>query len=230
MEYGGMSRCATEDVSLKITRWLDSNDIIQNLNMELNWDKQRVGPIRNLLSSRGLQPHKETRTPITKEEEEDLEDTSYMPMILGFMPQFDRPRPVKRKQYFSRGVLVIWPKNQKSLMYCRYGMNSLLNEMELKLNSATLGQQEETRKEVMLKLRKIIMFCCAEPNKAWNYGDSYEYIIKKKKKNMDRGELTLRLLRICITLKAREVNYLFVIQILVPFLLLFKLFRKVFDS
>lgn len=203
MEYGGMSRCATEDLSVKITRWIDSNDVIQNLNMELNWDQQRVGPLRKLLKTGDETPHKEKRTPITKEEEEDLEDTNYMPLLLGCMPESRRPRPVKRTQYYFRGVLVIWPKNQSPLMYCRYGMSLLLEEMENSLNSATPGQEEETRKQVLPKLQKIIGFCCAEPNKAWNYGDTYQ-IFKKKKNTMEKGELTQKLLRICITLKARE--------------------------
>ena len=201
MEYGGMSRCSTEDLDVKIIRWIDSNDVIQNLNMELNWDLQRVGPLRNLINTSNERPNKEKRTQITKEEEEELEDTSYMPLLLNCMPESKRPKPVKRTQYYFRGLLVIWPRNQSTLMHCRYGMNSLLKEMEKSLTSPTSGQ-EESRKVVLLELQKIVGFCSAEPNKAWNYGEDYQ--LKKKKNTMERGELTQKLFRTCIALKARE--------------------------
>lgn len=67
VDYGGLSHCAKEDRTLKITHWIDSNDVVQNLNIELNWDEQHVGPIRNLLKS-DWRDFIEKRTPLTKEE------------------------------------------------------------------------------------------------------------------------------------------------------------------
>ena len=72
------------------------------------------------------------------------------------MPESKRPKPVKRTEYFSRGILVIWPKNQSSVLYLRYGMNSILKEMENSLTSVALVEEEVTREEVTRKLREII--------------------------------------------------------------------------
>jgi hypothetical protein len=52
--------------------------------------------------------------------------------------------------------------------------------------------KEETRQQVKNELRQLISFCCAEPEKVWTLA------------GMENGELTLRLFRFCITLRARE--------------------------
>jgi hypothetical protein len=52
--------------------------------------------------------------------------------------------------------------------------------------------KEERRQQAKNKLQQLISFCCAEPEKVWTLA------------GMENGELTLRLFRFCITLKARE--------------------------
>jgi hypothetical protein len=93
---------------------------------------------------------------ITKEEEEDLEDCDYILIILRFIPQSRRLKPVKQEQYFFLDVLVIWSKILTPLMYCRYGINKSSNSVN--------PEKEETRKEILLKLQKIVSFCFQEPN------------------------------------------------------------------
>ncbi|KAI9558955.1 hypothetical protein GHT06_015744 [Daphnia sinensis] len=102
----------------------------------------------------------------------------------------DRGRQIEIDQT-SYGVLVFWPKLRSFQMYCRFGLHSLILQMCKSL--ASLPEwTEDTLQSSKSDLRQLISFCGAEPEKAWiNSG-------------MEKGELTLRLLRFCISLRARE--------------------------
>jgi hypothetical protein len=87
-------------------------------------------------------------------------------------------------------VLVIWPKHQSVQMYCRYGFHALLENMEVKSSSTSwLKKNQQNATE---SLRTIISFCSADPWKVWT------------QTRLAKGELTRRLLRLCIVLRARE--------------------------
>jgi hypothetical protein len=94
------------------------------------------------------------------------------------------------KKHLENGVLVIWPKHQSIPMYCHYGLVSFLNSIEKSIASIKL--QEDSRHSAISNLRQLSSFCRAEPLRAWTTS------------GLGKGELTLRLLRFCITLRARE--------------------------
>ena len=97
------------------------------------------------------------------------------------------------KQFFYHGVLMIWPKHQTTDFYCRYGLESLLDRMETLLKAS--NNLEEIREDMIEDLKNIISHCCTEPALVWN---------KWTAPAMEDGELTLRLLRLCTALNARE--------------------------
>ncbi len=96
---------------------------------------------------------------------------------------------VMRQHDFYHCILVIWPKHQSIEIYCRYGPHSLLSRME------SLLCNEKDRQQVIRDLGEIISFCCAEPLKVWKANPP---------KTERKGEFTLKLLHLCITLRARE--------------------------
>ena len=95
------------------------------------------------------------------------------------------------KRNLYHGVLVIWPKHHSIPIYCRFGLPSLLIRMGHILNSSSKWKNE-ARQSVKSDLRQLLSFCRAEPLRAWTTS------------GLGKGELTLRLLRFCITLRARE--------------------------
>ena len=90
-----------------------------------------------------------------------------------------------------RGVLLIWPKHHSVQMYCRYGLHSLLIRMGKSLTSLAKWK-DHTRAKAICDLSQLVSYCCAEPRKVW------------MKSGMKKGELTLKLLHFCITLRAPE--------------------------
>jgi hypothetical protein len=87
-------------------------------------------------------------------------------------------------------ILVIWPKHQSVQMYCRYGLHALLEKMEVKSSSTSwLKKNQQNATE---SLRTIISFCSADPWMVWT------------QTRLEKGELTRRLLNLCIVLRARE--------------------------
>jgi hypothetical protein len=74
-------------------------------------------------------------------------------------------------------------------MYCRYGLRSLLQELEFK--SSTRWLKESVRKATE-DLRAVISVCSSDPWHMW------------KQTGLGKGKLTERLLRLCIDLGARE--------------------------
>ena len=156
-----------EKQNSKISKWMDSNDTKINLDVEFDWEKQCVGPIGNLLKQNGNRPDKESTV----------------------LCKGGCVTPICQKQYhFS--ILVIWPKHESLKIYCRHGLDSFLDHMEISLNSSR-GQQDAREKAVQ-DLRKIISFCCEQPVKVWTKPDA------------KKGKLTLKLLRLCTSLGARE--------------------------
>ena len=95
------------------------------------------------------------------------------------------------KRNLYHGVLVIWPKHHSIPIYCRFGLPSLLIRMGHMLNSSSKWKNE-ARQSVKSDLRQLLSFYRAEPQRAWTTS------------GLGKGELTLRLLRFCITLRARE--------------------------
>jgi hypothetical protein len=89
------------------------------------------------------------------------------------------------------GVLLIWPKHHSVQMYCRYGLHSFLIRMSKSLTSLAKWK-DHTRTEAIGDLSQLISYCCAEPRKVWT------------KSGMKKGELTLKLLHFCITLRTSE--------------------------
>jgi hypothetical protein len=76
-------------------------------------------------------------------------------------------------------------------MYCRYGLGMYLNYFESSLTS-TLGWQALAQQQLAQDFRQAVEYCCTYPQRIWT-----QFAFKK-------GELTLRLLRLCITLRARK--------------------------
>lgn len=95
------------------------------------------------------------------------------------------------KRNLHNGVIVIWPKHHSVPIYCQFGLPSLLIRMGQMLNSSQ-NWKDETRQSVKSDLQQLVSFCRAEPQRAWTTP------------GLGKGELTLRLLRFCITLRARE--------------------------
>ena len=155
--------------SAEASRWVDSNDVVRNLNLKkLNWKNQRVGSNRNFLATY-----------------RQLRENSQTTKNYGF---------VMRQNDFYHCILVIWPKHQSVNMYCRYGIHSLLDRLESSLRSSHKWTEED-RKEIQEDLGKIISFCCAEPHQVWK---------RNAPPTKRKGEFTLRLLRLCTALRARE--------------------------
>ena len=82
-------------------------------------------------------------------------------------------------------VLVIWPRHQSFRMKCLYAFDTLLNDMECQLPTASY------EKSIGI-LRRIISFCCDEPLAV--FIDS----------NCLPGERAFRLLHLCVFLRARQ--------------------------
>lgn len=199
MEYNGMSRTATEARSNKISHWIDSNDVIRKLSLDINWKDQRVGPYRDMFHPGNSSPDKEIRVRAT--DEDDVSALDYMTMLLNFMqPNHGPVVPVRRKSYYFRSAMVIWPKQQSTKIYCRHGLSSLLDQLEKSTSSAEL--MEEVKQSVLEKLEEIVSFCCVEPHKAWKYTE--DRMCGTKQYLMKKGELTNRLLGLCTTLQAHE--------------------------
>ena len=157
--YGQVS----ETQSTKISRWIDSNDAEISLDLEFDWEKQCVGSIGNLLKTNGTRPDEKSifcnRGCIT---------------------------PIHQKHY-HHSILVIWPKRESLKMYCRHGLDSFLDRMEISLNG-----QHDVREKAVQDLRQVISFCCDQPIQVW------------MKPGTMKGELTLKLLRLCTSLGARQ--------------------------
>jgi hypothetical protein len=146
--------------SVEKLRWIDSDDVVRNLSIELKSNQHFVGRIEDRFSSS------------RKDQDKKMENRG------GNSTE-------------HHGVLVIWPKHNSFQMYCRYGLQSLLIWMSKSLVSAP-NWKEETQQQAKNELRQLISFCCSEPEKVWALA------------GMENGELTLRLFRFCITLRARE--------------------------
>ena len=97
-----------------------------------------------------------------------------------------------RQKHYHNTILVIWPKRETLKMYCRHGLDSFLNRMTISLNSCYLCRLQDAREKAVKDLRKIISFCCDQPIQVWT------------KPTAKKGELTLKLLRLCTFLRARE--------------------------
>ena len=89
--------------STEITRWVDSKDVSKKLIIDIDWKKQCVGPHRQLPTSDSTATNSENEW-----------DTS------------------TNEEYIHHFILVIWPKHHSFQMYCRYGLNSLLDNLKLK--------------------------------------------------------------------------------------------------
>lgn len=96
------------------------------------------------------------------------------------------------EKYFFRRVLVIWPKEESFRISCSFGLNSVLDRMENSLNLSIPKLKEDVRQSLTQDLKNLISFGCIEPLKLW------------ARSGMEKGEFTLRLLRLCIRLEARE--------------------------
>lgn len=156
--------------STKISRWEDSEGMSRKLSIGINWKKQCVGPRRNL---------PESDFEVTDEEE-----------VSGYIEEVCHVcETTTSEECIKHFILVIWPKHQTFRLYCRYGLHSLLESIEVKSSSRWL--KENTQKAIE-DLRKLISFCCSDPQNMWNQTQSR------------KGELTERLLRLCVDLRARE--------------------------
>jgi hypothetical protein len=175
-------RKSEEKTSTKISRWMDSNGAVKDLNIdELNWNETCVGPIRNLLEPCSIQPDKKIKFWRLNSEECNCQN--------GCRCRGKSIR-IRQKIYFHT-ILVIWPKHLSIRMYCRYGLAMLLNDLESSLTSA-LGWQTLTQQQLAQDLNKTVEYCCTYPQRIWTQS------------TFRNGELTLRFLRLCIALRARK--------------------------
>ena len=159
----GSDGCESKTVksSTEISRWVDSKDVSKKLIIDIDWKKQCVGPHRQLPTSDSTATNSENEW-----------DTS------------------TNEEYIHHFILVIWPKHHSFQMYCRYGLDSLLDNIEITISSSRL--LKKNRQKATEDLRRIISFCCINPRKVWS------------QKGSEGGELTLRLLRLCVDLRACE--------------------------
>ena len=125
--------------SVNISRWIDSANTIKELNIKFNWKEQCVGTIRNLLTSRGIEP--------------DFEDDNYM----------DCGGTVTNS-YYCNGILVIRPKYQSMLVYHENDIHPLLDRMEDLLSSTPSVLREEVHRDISSNLQQIIA-CYHKPQK-----------------------------------------------------------------
>jgi hypothetical protein len=168
-----------EKSNTKISRWIDSNGAVKDLNVEeLNWSEKCVGPIRNLLEPCSIDTDRENRL---NSAECQCKKTC----------RCWREVDIIRERICFHSILVIWPKHQSIGMYCRYGLGMYLNYFESSLTS-TLGWQALAQQQLAQDFRQAVEYCCTYPQRIWT-----QFAFKK-------GELTLRLLRLCITLRARK--------------------------
>jgi hypothetical protein len=103
--------------------------------------------------------------------------TRKLNMNLNLDEQYVGPKENLMKSVDTESAcIVIWPKKQTIQIYGRYGS---LRDIRL-----TTGKFKD--------LRRMILFCCSEPRRVWTQS------------GMGTGELTLSLLRLCITFRARN--------------------------
>lgn len=84
-----------------------------------------------------------------------------------------------------QAVIVIWPRHLSSRMNYLYAFDTLLDQLEWRL-------QTSTHQKTFQDLNQILSFCRAKPFTV--FGDS----------TVIRGERTSRLLQICVSLRARQ--------------------------
>ena len=207
-DYFGRSR--NEQHTLEILRWIDSKNVSTKMSMGISWVYQLVGSLGNLLTfgdDIGTVVEKLGRDPLgygdpdyemdSHEEDSDEEDSDEENSDEENFDEengTDDDRAVFCTQY--NFILVIWPKHTTFLKYCRYNLHSLLNNLENSMSLvSTMEGSEETQPNshpAMEDFKKIMSVCCAEPDKIW------------VEKDEQKGDLTSRLFRLCITLRARE--------------------------
>jgi hypothetical protein len=151
-----------ETYSSKILRWIDADNLQQKLNIELDWNRQCLGPppFRNELDAQ------------------------------TDMPREDDSNNKIETQFLHHVVLVVWPKHLSTQIYCCYGLSSLLEQLEDDSRLAAVKSQRKDRQRCIQVIKRVISFCYADPEMAWTLP------------GMEKGELTLRLLRLCITLQS----------------------------
>lgn len=157
-----------KDRLITVSSWKDSENISTDYNIKLNPDHQCVGPIRNLLT---------------------LDKPDRLEVI--FLGDEKCENQIEEQNFFRR-VLVIWPKEESFRISCSFGLNSLLDRMEISLNLALPESIDDVRQNVTRDLKNVIVLGSADPRMLW------------VRAGMEKGELTLRLLRMCIRLEARE--------------------------
>ncbi len=168
-----------ETKSTIISRWIDTNGVFKDIKIGgLNWTEQCVGPIRNLLEPSRILPDKEN-----KFYRLSSTDCSY--------GQGGVNRIKIRQRMYFRTILVMWPKHRSVEIYCRYGLGMLLNNLESPLTSAP-GWQPLVQQQLTHDLRQVVEYCFTYPQRIWTQSA------------FRNGELTLRLLRLCIALRARK--------------------------
>jgi hypothetical protein len=148
---------------------VDSKDVSKKLSIDLNWKNQCVGPFRNLPTSDREMTDSEDECGECRDNDWDMSPN---------------------EEYFHKFILVIWPKHHSLQIYCRYGLNSLLDNMEVK--SSSLRWIKKNRQKATDYLRTVISLCHLDPRMMWS------------QPGLEEGELTLRLLRLCIDLRACE--------------------------
>jgi hypothetical protein len=169
--------------STMISTWIDSDGTIKDLNIdELDWKEKCVGPIRNLLEHKGITPDVEY-----KFNKFISAHTSYGES--GGYCREDRAK-ILQKLYFHT-ILVMWPKHRSVEIYCRYGLGMLLNNLESPLTSAP-GWQASAQHQLTQDLHQAVEYCCTYPQRIWT------------QPAFKNGELTLRFLRLCSALRARQ--------------------------
>jgi hypothetical protein len=168
-----------EKSDTKISRWIDSNSAVKDLKIdELNWSEKCVGPIRNLLEPCSTETYSEIRL--------NSAECHYQNSL-----RCSGEVEIIREKICYHTILVIWPKHQSIGMYCRYGLDMFLNYFESSLISM-LGWQAVAQQQLTQDFHQVVEYCCTYPQRIWT-----QFAFKK-------GEITLRLLRLCIALRARK--------------------------
>lgn len=124
---------------------------------------------------------------------EKLLSTNHHPDKIKSVDDRNYDSTIEMKSFYHN-ILVIWPKYLSTRLYCQYGLHSLLDRIETSLSM--LKREAKTREEIQLEviqdIQEIITFWYDDPKRKWE-------IMK-----MTREDLTLKLLRFCIDLRARD--------------------------
>ena len=170
--------------NFEITDWIDSHgNHIDLTNLKVEFKSQIIGDFSKLLNLIGA----------PDEEDENPDEDNEKILIIN------------RKYYHF--LLVVWPKHQTTDIYLRYNFFAYLLQLERRVSMISgklqLSGFPISRLAAIEDLRKILDFCANSPRHVWNpTKESRNW--NNGIKTVKRSRTTLRLLKLCSRLKAKN--------------------------